>query len=82
MNTLGEMALSFAVLASAVAILASMVAARFQSTRALNAARWSIAALAVMLCVSSVALFVALLGGRFFSGLCGKIHRPGIANGI
>ncbi len=34
MNTLGEMALSFAVLASAVAIGASMISVRFQSPRA------------------------------------------------
>ncbi|MGA2441107.1 MAG: heme lyase CcmF/NrfE family subunit [Tepidisphaeraceae bacterium] len=65
MNTLGEMALSFAVLASAVAVLASFVSARFQSARALGVARWSIAALAIMLCASAVVLFVALLGGDF-----------------
>ncbi|MGD0540099.1 MAG: heme lyase CcmF/NrfE family subunit [Tepidisphaeraceae bacterium] len=65
MNTLGEMALSFAVLASAVAIGASMISVRFQSARALSAARWCVAALAVMLCVSSVALIIALLGGDF-----------------
>lgn len=65
MSTLGEMALSFAVLASAVAMLASMIAARFQSARALNAARWAVAALAVMLFVSSAALVIALLGADF-----------------
>ncbi|MGD0388928.1 MAG: cytochrome c-type biogenesis CcmF C-terminal domain-containing protein [Tepidisphaeraceae bacterium] len=65
MNTLGEMALSFAVLASAVAILASIVSARFQSARALGVARWSIAVLAVMLCASAAVLLVALLGGEF-----------------
>ena len=65
MNTFGELAVSFAVLASAGAILTSIVAVRFQSLRALSVARWSVALLTVMLCASSVALFISLLGSDF-----------------
>jgi len=65
MSNIGELAVSFAVLACAVAILASVAAARFQSRRALSVAKGSVGAVAIMLWVSSVVLFVALLGGEF-----------------
>jgi cytochrome c-type biogenesis protein CcmF len=65
MSTIGEIGLTLAVLLAAAAILASLVAVRFQAEKALLAARCAIAAVAVMFGVSSVALVVSLLNSDF-----------------
>lgn len=62
---LGSISLSGALLVSAVAMLASVAAARFQSPRWMRAARWSIAGVFFLMTFASVLLGFAFLKDMF-----------------
>src|SRR5687767_8132464 len=62
---IGNFALGLAILAAALAVLLSVAAARFESNRVLNAARWMIGCVAAMLSLAVAALTVAMLNGEF-----------------
>jgi cytochrome c-type biogenesis protein CcmF len=81
MSLAGELTLSFAVLASSIALLASIAAARFSSLRALAVARWAVGGIALMFAISSVVLFIALLGGEYSVDYVARFTDRGLPTG-
>lgn len=75
-STIGNLSLCAAILLAAAGVLASVIAVRFKSEKALRWTRWSIGLVALMMTVASGALLTAILTNNFqFSYVVGYSER-------
>ncbi len=75
-NAVGNLSLCAAILIAAAGVLASVIAVRFKSEKAMRWTRWSIGLVALMMTIASAALLTAILTNNFqFSYVAGYSER-------